>query len=418
MAYSELIKNFSRIRSYMRDFYVYGFKRRDEYVYKSARSYDNERRRVESWLGDYMAFRRTDAGKNVFLTVDSRTTAHNPFYKAFKAKSFTDGDITLHFLLFDILLDETVACSLQEIAEQIADGYLARFDVPMEFDESTLRKKLREYVSLGLLETEKQGKRVLYRRTKDLDLATWQEAIAFFSEAAPAGVIGSFLLDKLEAPRAPFVFKHHYINHALDTEILCTLFDAMSRRSTVHIESFSRRAQETREAHLVPLRIFVSVQSGRQYLLAWHLRFRKTVSFRLDRILSAEIGEAHEEFDLRRRALDEKQQHMWGVICDDRAHPQLERVSFTVRFGRGEHHILDRLEREKRCGTVTRIDENTARFTAEVYDTTEMIPWIRTFLCRITELDFSNKIVEAQFRKDFETLCVLYAAGGETDALS
>ena len=140
MAYSELIKNFSRIRSYMRDFYVYGFKRRDEYVYKSARSYDNERRRVESWLGDYMAFRRTDAGKNVFLTVDSRTTAHNPFYKAFKAKSFTDGDITLHFLLFDILLDETVACSLQEIAEQIADGYLARFDVPMEFDESTLRK--------------------------------------------------------------------------------------------------------------------------------------------------------------------------------------------------------------------------------------------------------------------------------------
>ena len=109
---------------------------------------------------------------------------------------------------------------------------------------------------------------------------------------------------------------------------------------------------------------------------------------------------------------------MWGVICDDRAHPQLERVSFTVRFGRGEHHILDRLEREKRCGTVTRIDENTARFTAEVYDTTEMIPWIRTFLCRITELDFSNKIVEAQFRKDFETLCVLYAAGGETDALS
>lgn len=53
-AYNELIKNFSRIRAYMREFYIYGFKSRSEYTYKSARSYDNERRRVESWLfGSY-----------------------------------------------------------------------------------------------------------------------------------------------------------------------------------------------------------------------------------------------------------------------------------------------------------------------------------------------------------------------------
>ena len=46
MAYSELIKDFSRIRDYMREFFVYGFKSRDEYGQKSARSYDNERRRI------------------------------------------------------------------------------------------------------------------------------------------------------------------------------------------------------------------------------------------------------------------------------------------------------------------------------------------------------------------------------------
>ena len=65
MAYSELIKNFNRIRDYMREFYVYGFKNRDEYTQKSARSYDDERRRLESWLGDYMQFRQTPKGKNV-----------------------------------------------------------------------------------------------------------------------------------------------------------------------------------------------------------------------------------------------------------------------------------------------------------------------------------------------------------------
>ena len=38
-SYSELIKNFEKIRAYMRDFYVYGFKSRDDYRTRSARSY-------------------------------------------------------------------------------------------------------------------------------------------------------------------------------------------------------------------------------------------------------------------------------------------------------------------------------------------------------------------------------------------
>ena len=58
MAYSELIKDFGRIRAYLRSFYVYGFQHREEFTQKSARGYDNERRRVESWLGDYIFFKR------------------------------------------------------------------------------------------------------------------------------------------------------------------------------------------------------------------------------------------------------------------------------------------------------------------------------------------------------------------------
>ena len=103
MAYSELIKDFGRIREYMRQFYVYGFRTRDEYDGKSARSYDNERRRIESWLGEYMSFRQDSTGKVTFISVDSRSIMHNPLYRAFKAKSFTDNDITLHFYILDII---------------------------------------------------------------------------------------------------------------------------------------------------------------------------------------------------------------------------------------------------------------------------------------------------------------------------
>lgn len=127
MAYSELVKSFERIRNYMREFYVYGFKSRDEYGMKSARSYDNERRRIESWLGDYMSFHQESSGKKVFLSMDSRRVPCNPLYKAFKAKSFTDKDITLHFYIMDLLADGS-ALSSKEIVDRINDDYLSHFN--------------------------------------------------------------------------------------------------------------------------------------------------------------------------------------------------------------------------------------------------------------------------------------------------
>ena len=128
MAYSELIKNFNKIRAYMRSFYVYGFRRRDEYEQKSARGYDDERRRLESWLGDYMAFRQDASGRRFFLSVDSRAIDRNPLYRAFRAKSFTDRDIMLHFHLLDILA-VSGSLPLFDIMEALSER-LNTFDAP------------------------------------------------------------------------------------------------------------------------------------------------------------------------------------------------------------------------------------------------------------------------------------------------
>ena len=165
-SYSELIKNFEKIRAYMRDFYVYGFKSRDDYQSKSARSYDDERRRLESWLGDHMSFVRTPEGKNVFISIDSRTIRHNLLYNALKAKSFTDGDITLHFIIFDILHEPSVRKTVSEMLEIIDEKYLSGFENPMVFDESTVRKKLKEYCEAGIIASSKEGRKVYYSRTE------------------------------------------------------------------------------------------------------------------------------------------------------------------------------------------------------------------------------------------------------------
>ena len=51
---------------------------------------------------------------------------------------------------------------------------------------------------------------------------------------------------------------------------------------------------------------------------------------------------------------------------------------FTVYYDDNEQHIPQRLEREKRCGTVEQVSEDVWRFSADVYDASEMLPWIRT----------------------------------------
>lgn len=408
-SYSELVKSFERVRDYMREFYVYGFKSREEYNRKSARSYDDERRRMESWLGDHMSFVRTPEGKNVFISIDSRVSRHNPFYKALKTKSFTDGDITLHFILFDILHAPEVSLSLPEILGEI-DTYLSVFDDPMIFDESTVRKKLKEYTELGVIISEKVGKRMIYRRAKDIPIPNITDALNFYSEVAPCGVVGSFLLDKQETAADNFRFKHHYITSAIDSDVLARLFRAMREKSVVTVTNKSRLADEPRRNRIIPLRIFTSVQSGRQHLLAYQPDFNAIKSFRVDYLSDVKIEERSPRFDELRARLCKMQSRMWGVtvrkrqFCDE----QTEHVEFTVRASEDEEYIVRRLYREKRIGHIERLDDSHYRFTADVYDIGEMVPWIRTFICRITELSFSNKALERQFRRDIEKMYRMY----------
>ncbi len=415
-SYSELIKNFEKIRAYMRDFYVYGFKSRDEYSAKSSRSYDDERRRLESWLGDHMSFVRTHEGKNVFISIDSRTIRHNPLYNAWKAKSFTDRDITLHFILFDILFDPSVKRTIAELIQEIDEKYLSEFDEPMMLDESTVRKKLKEYCEIGIIASEKEGRKTYYRRTESIDISALSDVLHYFSEAAPCGVIGSFLLDKEEKTDTDFfTFKHHYITGAIDSGILSRLFAAMREKRAVTVLNMSRHLDLPRKNRIVPLRVFISVQSGRQHLLAYLPEYNHFQSYRIDYLSEVILEEPTPRFDELRAELDRMQSKMWGVSVKRNAWgaEHLEHVEFTVRVEDNEAYIVRRLEREKRVGTVERLDDHTYRFSADVYDASELIPWIRTFICRIVQMNFSNRTLENKFKKDLEAMYHMYGIDGE-----
>ncbi len=415
MAYRELIKNFEKIRTYMRDFYLFGFKSRSEFDRKSARSYDDERRRIESWLGEHMRFVTTRDGKRLFLSIDSRLARENPLYAAWKSKSFTDRDITLHFLLLDILDGEERGLTLAALTAAL-DDRLSVFPSPILCDESTVRKKLKEYVSAGILIAEKQGKQMIYRRARIPSLAPAADAIAFFTEAAPCGVIGSFLGDRLDERSDLFTFKHHYITSTLDDEVLTSLFSAMHEKRTVTVKNAPRGIGRQTVVELLPLRIYISAQNGRQNLIACHLASRRINSYRLDYLSDVVPGEVSPLFDKMRRRLDAAERHMWGVNCSADL-SRTEHVEFDVSILPGEEFVLSRLERERRCGRIEPLGNGIWRFSADVYDTGEMVPWIRTFLSRITRLHFSNRTVENRFRRELGELYAMYGIGGDADAV-
>ena len=142
--FSELIKNFDKTRDYVRDFFIYGCKVRSDFSRKSSRTYDDEKRRGESWMSDYMRYDDSVRGRQVYISADTGHISENPLYSAFYSRSFTDNDIKLHFLLTDILSDGG-SFTLKELTDILNSEY------GQLFDEQTIRNKLREYVEEGIV---------------------------------------------------------------------------------------------------------------------------------------------------------------------------------------------------------------------------------------------------------------------------
>ena len=420
MAYSELIKNLDTLRTYIRSFYIYGFKSRDKFTGKSTRTYDDEKRRLENYLDGYMTFRPDENGKVNFVSIDSRHTPHNPLYKLFKAKSFTAMDISLHFMVMDILAGAEKK-SLNQILDEINSVYLDGFSSEVVPEESTLRKKLKEYEELGLIESEKDGKTMLYCRKPLSDLSGLEDVLNFFSETDPCGIIGNFLFDKLpkEAQQEGeiFQYKHHYITSTIESDFVEQVFQAIREHRYLTIEQKRSEDDRTFPNEVIPLMIYQSTQGGRMYLMAYRPRGKYFLALRFDYIVGMETGGVYEGFEQKRAEFEELRNHIWGVaLKQNKKHNDTTtvHVTFRITFSEEEKFIYQRLLREKRSGTVTLLDDNNAQFDVDVYDPQEIIPWVRTFICRITFFDCTDKYIVRRFYGDIRKMNHMYL-GEEED---
>ena len=415
MSYQERIKSFDRIRGYVRDFFVYGYKVRNEYDEKSSRSYDDERKHIESWLGEYLKCRYEADGKINYLSVDSRSIAQNPLYRAFKTSSFTDADISLHFALMSVFSDGKLL-SVQDTVAAV-DEFLSHFENDLLLDQSTVRKKLTEYEAMGLMSKEIKGRKLYYRRAEDISTEVMTDALSFFAEAAPCGVIGSYIQDcrHLSALDSPFRFKQDYFASALDSEVTCRLFAAIHAEKQVMLEKLHPIKRKNTRLFVLPLQIVTNAETGREYLLAFDIVNGIYQSCRIDYILSVVEGERSTEFSYHRQQLRRIREHMWGVELNNNP-DSYEHIKVLFHVGPDEPHILRRLTREKGCGNIEQVDDTTWCFTADVTNTAEMLPWLRTYMGRIVKVTMSNEGVRKAFEADLRAMAEQYGlTGGEAE---
>lgn len=403
--FSELIRDFDKIRDYMRDFYIYGFRSRNEFDKKSARSYDNEKRRIESYLEKYIQWSYNQNGKQTFVALNSAQISENPLYAAWRAKSFTDYDIMLHFGLMDLLRngDEKNAGQLTEEVSRLLD---------VTFDLQTVRGKCREYEKAGIFKARRQGKAILYSLSPDTLPEHLADAVSFFTEAAPFGEIGSFLLQQAKLKNNYFRFKHHFIVHTLEDGVLLELLRAMREECWVELVNFSEKHQNETLVRGVPLKIFSSVVTGRRYVCLYQTTRRQYTVCRLDYIRSVKKTELCSCYHSIAQQLQQELPLLWGVSLQARRKHILCMKLYIQE--QKESYVLERLHREGRGGEILRLEENIFLYTIELYDIGEASSWIKTFTGRILALEGSDPAVIGRFYRDMERMKKMYLETGET----
>ena len=374
MAYSELVKDINKTRSFHPGFLrVSGFYSRDEYaaLYQiSPRSYDNERRRIESWLHEYLRFYQNSSGKSLSCPLMEALSFTIPCTAPLRQKLHCKRRPSA-FCLMDLFADGQMI-EPSQIEDLLWDKYSDLFAEKGLPDMKTIRLKLEDLTRLGLLvKTKKNVPRgIRLYRLKSTKCFLRQTLMRHcypacgmhcpFSRKMHRSVSSAhFLLDKNNNNAAllqPFHFRHHYLMQAIDSEILCELLLAIDDKRRIQIEVDSA-FQGFIQYMNIPLKVFVSTANGREYLLSVNEETKRFYFTRLDRIVWVKQMDISPSWDQMLEQFHLVQHQLWGVSFGglEEVRPPVH-LEMEIAVRESEDFIINRLEREKRNGTVIRLE--------------------------------------------------------------
>ncbi len=421
--YNEMIGNYELMREMVRQYFVFGVDSRSDYSEKQnrkPRAQGNDIQRLQSWLGAYLDYYTDDKGRRIhYFTVSGRSVLQNPLYLTYLSKTAKSRQTQLFFYALAVLSDgkfrkpdeiradmlTLFSDAVSRLGDKRSDSLCEMFD---SFDDSTLRNALEAYTALGVFEVRQKGRTSLYRlNPTDISLAPLRDALYFASEQDPVGVLGYYLLNRIGDVPSDIRFKHHYFLNALNDGVLYTLFDAMQRGVWISVMSDTKQ-----ECPIIvyPLKLYLSVQNGRQHLLCYD-RDRMGPGFlRIDRIRDIAPVKLPDLCPLTEEALAEFESHLWGPGYRPKDGEALKHVELRIHVAENETYIIRRLEREKRCASLEQISDTQWLIRADVYHVLDLFPWIYSLIGRIEDFSCSDPSYPERFAETLHKMIRLYEA--------
>lgn len=435
--FHEVIKKFNKIRIYLQDFLVYGYKKRSQFQKKSGRTYDDEKRRICSYLGEYVKESYEKEGKKIFISMDTSLLDTNPLYRCYETKSFTANDIQLHFYLMDLLQNKE-QMDLNELSNEMTDQYEAEIDVQL------VSRKLREYGEMGVFLREKKKNKLFYSLAEDifeefridygekeqenlkrekapesLELKKREQLelfLGFYGMEAPLALVGHYIQNSLHMNNRWFCFENYFIGWTLEDEILLHVTEAIQEKMWMEIKTLENPEGRVSIYHALPFFIMVSVQNGRRYIAAYHRERNQYTALRMDYIDKVRMAEKcpEKEYKERKQTALDIRKHIWGVSWKTMKNRELSKLRFRIDCQPWQQEeIFLNMKAEARRGKVRKIGHNRVEFFIEVYDVMELMPWIRTFLGKICEIECSDENFTRRFFEDFQKMRECYGVGNE-----
>lgn len=403
--FQELIKKFDKCRDYVRDFYIYGFKSRNDFTGKSTRTYDDERRRIVDWLGEIVCEDISDATseKNLSLQISANLLGTNPLYKVWQTKSFTDNDAILYFHLLELAEDKH---TVDELTDELGERF------GLIFDSQIVRRKCKELAEEGIFLEIKEGRALYYVRNitfnemlqdneelKNLydDPERLFDAICFFHLWYSFGFAGYTIMENENVSNDIFRVKHSFASFCLDDEVLYRIMEGIRIGAKMKLITAPNLKRDLESENVgIPIKIFFSSRTGRRFVVIYDAdRYKRFSAIRLDQVKDVTIIKPDKDqpaYDIEkiRGSLDKNLGYMWNVsFASDIRGSHYQKVEMKLHIDeRREKYIINRIHKEGKTGTLTKIADNTYMYEIVVFDAGEMMPWLRTFIGRIEDIRF------------------------------
>ena len=396
--YNLFYKDFDSVREIVRSAFLYGGYSKADYCALtgiSPRKYEDCTRFMREVFGDSYAYVNEGKEKYARLNYKAFETATNPLAHAAAFRGFTCNDLNCYFHALDLLTDKPDGMTV----EQLLDAFCDR---GMVCDRGTVRNGLEAMVGEGYLTKEQSGRQAFYKTTNDLSkqlsVAELEELADYLSLAKD---IGRYRLPLYSLARKlpDSDFGEHikiggyYPAQVLDEEVRFTFETAVVEKRAVNFNYLNAKKETIQIESAVPVKL-LDGDYGRQYAFCFLDFGRPCVVFRLDRISNLRLTDASLEATFDESFLDS----VWCVAIPQ--HQEVHCITIDFDFD-GDTSLARRLERNKKFGTVAKLESGQHRYTINIKEYTEMIPFLRTFYSYIVSMnneDLKRKIADDLMR--------------------